>query len=104
MTRIAYTVVARLPSLAIRDEYCHWLESGHIDHVLRHGAHSAMIVRLEGQTGEAAQFVEVRYIFPTRQVFDEYLRAHAPALRAEGVRLFGPARGVTFSRTVGEIV
>lgn len=103
MTAIAYTVSASIPDEPTRRDYIAWLEDGHIDEVLKHGAHSAMIVRLD-RDGDAEPFrVETRYIFATRALFDRYTQQHAPALREEGKRLFIP-RGVTFSRTIGEVV
>lgn len=102
-------VIATLPTGVMADEYVAWLEDGHVDAVVGHGAHSAMIVRLEGGTAEAGQAssarrVMVQYIFPTREAFDRYVQKHAPALRAEGLRKFGPERGVSFERLLGEIV
>src|SRR5690606_41091277 len=103
-TRIAYTVIARFPNEATRDEYVAWLEDGHIDQVIAHGAHSAMIVRLEPDGPGEAPTVEVRYVFSTHENYDRYVREHAPALRADGLKRFPPERGVVFRRTVGVIV
>jgi hypothetical protein len=109
MPAIAYTVIATLPNDAIARNYIAWLEDGHIDAVIKGGAHSASIVRLDpddaanrGAPGEVR--VEVRYIFATRQLFDRYIAEFAPALRAEGQKLFGPSTGVRFARTVGVVI
>ncbi len=102
MTRIAYTVTATFPDRRTADDYIRWLEDGHIDAVLERGAHSAMIVRV---TEPATPIrVETRYIFSTRAQFDRYIERHAPALREAGLERFPPTTGVTFARTVGEIV
>lgn len=100
---IAYTVTATFPDEATRDEYIAWLEDGHIDQVIRNGAHSAMIVVLDHAVGDPI-VVEVRYIFPTREVFDRYIAEFAPALRADGLKRFPPERGIEFHRNTGSIL
>lgn len=104
MTRIAYTVIAMLPDEPTTRDYIAWLEDGHVDAVIEHGAHSAMIVRLEPESGSEGRQVETRYVFSTRELFDRYVRDHAPALRADGLKRFGPERGVRFARTIGTIL
>lgn len=101
MTAIAYTVIASLPDSAIAAEYVAWLEGGHVDEVIRHGAHSAMIVRIEDPSSPIQ--VETRYVFSTRDLFDRYIAHAAPMLRADGLKRFPPERGVTFQRRVGTI-
>lgn len=102
MTRICYMVVATLPDAATAQEYVAWLEDGHVDAVINHGAHSAMIVRLEPRSGKPR--VMTQYVFPTRELFDRYVAHFAPALRADGLKKFPPERGIAFERTIGEIV
>jgi hypothetical protein len=102
MSTVAYTVAATFPDPAVRDRYIAWLEDGHVDAVIEAGASSAMIVRITDPADPPS--VEVRYIFPNADVFDRYLRLHAPDLRAAGLRLFGPETGVRFSRSVGTIL
>ena len=107
MSSIAYTVRATCPTRSLADRYVAWLEDGHVDMVIRGGAHGATIVRLDPDAGVGAdgvRRVEVRYVFATRELFDRYVREFAPALRAEGLAKFGPETGVTFERSVGEIV
>lgn len=103
MTAIAYTVTAIIPDEHTRRDYIAWLSDGHLDAVLSHGAHSAMIIKLDRDANTDPFKVETRYIFSTRARFDDYTTHHAPKLREEGVRLFVP-RGVKFSRTIGEVV
>ena len=105
-TRLCYAVIATLPNAQLADEYVAWLEDGHVDAVVKGGAHSAMIVRLHaaeglGVTSVGTRRVMTQYIFATREVFDQYVARHAPALRAER---FGPERGVSFERLLGDIV
>lgn len=122
MPRVAYTVIASFPDRSIADEFVDWLRGGHVRAVMAGGATSATIVRLDpdsppagsvgglGGLGGAASApiaqhrVEVRYEFPSRADFQRYVDVHAPALRSEGLTKFGPARGVIFSRTLGDIV
>lgn len=103
MKRICYMVTATLPDEATLTDYLAFLEDGHVDEVVAHGAHTAMIVRLEPTPG-AEHRVLTQYIFPTRELFDRYIQHFAPALRAEGLRRFPPDRGVRFERLIGEIV
>lgn len=106
MPPIAYTVRATLPDEPTAREYIAWLKGGHVDAVLRAGARSATIVRLDGPAGPGGGVcVEVRYLFPSREAFDRYEREHAPALRAEGLARFGPGSGrtVSFERSVGQV-
>lgn len=103
MARILYMVTATLPDEPTAQEYVAWLEDGHVDRVIDGGAHSGMIVRLEGAPGERPR-VETHYVFSTRELFDGYVRQHAPALRAEGLKKFPAERGIVFERRVGEIV
>jgi hypothetical protein len=62
-----------------------------------------MIVRLDPEPGQPPR-VETRYVFPTRETFDQYISQHAPALRQEGLERFPPERGIRMERTVGLIV
>lgn len=99
MASIAYTVIAVLPDEATRRAYLAWLEDGHVDAVIAAGAHSATIVAVEDPADPIK--VETRYVFSTRETLGDYLRDQAPALREEGLRLFGPKTGVLFRREIG---
>jgi hypothetical protein len=37
-------------------------------------------------------------------MFEDYERDHAPRLRAEGLRLFGPEKGAVYRRSLGTVV
>ncbi|MBC7834442.1 MAG: DUF4286 family protein [Phycisphaerales bacterium] len=102
-TRIAYGVTATFPDQATADDYVAWLEDGHVDAVIAGGAHSALIVRLDLDKPGDPPRVQTMYVFSTRELYNEYVRLHAPALRAEGIKRFGN-KGVSFQRVVGEIV
>lgn len=104
MPAIAYTVIATFPNEEIAREYVGWLRGGHVDAVVAHGAHSAMIVEIdEPKPAAAARQVETRYIFSTLEAFETYIAQHAPKLRAEGLTRFG-SRGVIFERRTGRVV
>lgn len=102
MGPIAYTVTATLPDERVCSAYVEWLQDGHVDAVIGAGAHSAMIVRLEDPPLPIR--VQTRYIFSTREALDRYLREHAPGLREDGLRRFGPETGVSFAREIGRVV
>lgn len=103
MSRICYMVIATLPSAAVANEYVAWLEDGHVDLVIKGGAHSAMIVRLDPDAAGKPR-VMTQYVFSTREVFDHYVAQHAPALRADGLERFPPERDVRMERMIGTIV
>lgn len=98
--RILYTVTATLPDEETAQEYVAWLEDGHVDQVVAAGAHSGMIVRLEGSPIR----VRTLYVFATRETFDRYVERAAPALRADGLKRFPPERAIAFAREIGEIL
>jgi Domain of unknown function (DUF4286) len=100
VSEIAYTVTASFTDAAVAEKWLRWLGEGHVADVLAGGAERAEIVRLDGPGSEC----EVRYRFPSREAFDRYLERHAPRLRAEGVARFPPERGVSYRRSVGEVV
>jgi hypothetical protein len=100
MSDICYTVAAIFTDGALAEEWVRWLREGHVAEVMAGGATSAEIVRMEG----AEHSYEVRYRFPSREAFARYEAEHAPRLRAEGLRLFPPEKGIAYRRTVGESV
>jgi Domain of unknown function (DUF4286) len=100
MPTIAYTVTATFDDVALATEWLRWLTGGHIAEVVAGGATAAEVVALDGDKPT----FEVRYRFPSREAFAAYERDHAPRLRAEGLRLFPPERGVAYRRTIGEVV
>ncbi len=104
MSRIAYTVSASFDDESVRDEFIAWLEDGHVDAVIKGGAHSATIVKYDPEEPGNPFAAEARYVFSTREMFDRYVEHYAPALREEGLQRFGPERGVRFCRSIGEIV
>jgi hypothetical protein len=102
MNKLYYAVNASMPEPGMAGEYIAWLNGGHAAEVVRGGALTAMVVRLDDAPGGPAR-VMTAYTFESRQAFARYERETAPRLRAEGVQKFG-TRGVGFERLVGEVV
>lgn len=101
---VLYTVRADCPDEATAERYAAWLLGGHAAAVVAGGARSATVVRLDAADGAGPRrVVEVRYAFEARGALERYLREFAPALRAEGLALFGPQTGVRLERSVGEV-
>jgi hypothetical protein len=99
MSKIAYTVTCHILYRSKAEEWLEWLKNGHVAAVIKGGAESAVIVAHEdGKT------FEVRYIFPDQVAFDTYETEHAFALRQEGLKLFPPADGFHYTRSVGAVV
>jgi hypothetical protein len=97
---IVYTVTATFPNAVMADEWLAWLRGGHVAEVLAGGAISAEVAALDAPP----HAFEVRYRFPSRDVFERYEREHAPRLRAEGLRRFPVEKGVLYRRSVGVLV
>jgi hypothetical protein len=102
MDLIAYTVSARCPSPEVAQRFISWLQGGHVSEVCQAGALSGQVILHDLPPGEPP-IVEVRYLFPDRAALARYLADHAPRLRAEGLKGFGPDSGVTFSRSTGGV-
>lgn len=96
----AYTVACEFTDPAVAEEWLQWLREEHLADVLGAGASAAEVVRLDGSPVR----IEVRYRFHSRAAFEVYERDHAPRLRAEGLRRFPLERGLTYTRSTGEIV
>jgi hypothetical protein len=100
MAVVAYTVAVSFENAPLADEWLRWLWERHIADVLAGGATDAEIIELDAP-GRA---FEVRYHFPSGEAFARYDRDHAPRLRAEGLQKFPVEKGVTYRRSVGEVV
>ncbi len=96
----AYTVICRFAAESLAAEWVEWLRTEHLADVLAAGALDAEVVRLDGE----GIVMEVRYHFADRAAFDAYVRDSAPALRARGLELFPPDRGLEYARTCGAVV
>lgn len=100
MSRVLYLVIATLPDEPTAAEYVRWLSGGHIAEVVRGGAESGWVVRLDA--GDRPR-VMAQYVFPSRAALDRYIATDAPRLRAEGLARFPASRGVAFERHIGDI-
>ena len=103
MPAILYTVRANCVSLQQRGRYLAWLSPNHIMQVMVGGATATRIVLPDRAGDHAPAVVETQYVFPSRKAFDDYVRDHAPALRADGLKHFPPESGITYERQVAEI-
>ena len=100
-----YAVTAETDSPDAARAYRAWLKGGHIRDVLRGGAVRGELIELDPEPGGPIR-IQSRYTFPSRAIFELYERNHAPALREEGIRLFGPKseHPMRFIRTQGNII
>jgi hypothetical protein len=111
MPSILYTVRATCRDVPQRGRFLAWLAPNHLLQVKAGGATTVRVVLPDrgGENDRASPepveraVVETQYVFPSRKAFDTYLRDHAPALRADGLKHFPPESGVTFERQVAEI-
>ena len=100
MPEIIYTVTATLPDANLAQQWLAWLRGGHIADVLAGGATSAEIIALD----QPEITFEVRYRFPDRHAFDRYEQEIAPRLRAQRLKRFPAEKGISYWRSVGEVV
>lgn len=103
MPSILYTVRTTCPTIQVRGRFLAWLSPNHILAVMKGGATGARIVLPDRASDTAPAIVETQYIFPSRTAFNDYVRVHAPALRADNLKHFPPESGVTNERLVAEI-
>lgn len=103
MPTIQYTVRATCPDVQTRSRFLAWLSPNHVMEVMKGGASAVRIVLPDRENESGPAVVETQYTFPSRKALDTYLRDHAPALRADGLKHFPPESGVTFTRQIAEI-
>jgi len=103
MPEILYTVRATCKDVRQRGRFLSWLTPDHVLMVKAGGATAVRIVLPDRANDSAAACVETQYVFPSRKVFDTYVRDHAPATRADALKHFPPESGVTLERQVAEI-
>jgi len=101
---IAYTVICTVRYKSKAEEWLAWLRGGHIAEVLKCGASSAEVVKLDTDADDKPVTYEIRYKFDSRGKFEEYIEQHAPRLRREGYELFPPEDGFLYSRTSGDVL
>ena len=103
MPAILYTVRAICPTVQLRGRYLAWLSPNHIMELMKGGATGARIILPDRANDAAPAICETQYTFPSRKAFDDYVRLHALALRADGLKHFPPESGITYERQVAEI-
>lgn len=99
----AYTVTCTFDDSAVAQEWIAWLRDEHLRDVCDAGALDAEVVRMDGEH-DGKTIAQVRYHFADRNSFARYERDHAPRLREDGLKRFPPDRGLTYSRSTGEVV
>jgi uncharacterized NAD(P)/FAD-binding protein YdhS len=100
---LVYSVTATLPDAQTRDSYVRWLREGHLAAVVAGGALRAELILLDNEGPADPLRVRSSYLFPSREAFENYVREHSAALRAEGLKRFPPERGISFERTIGVV-
>lgn len=100
MFTVAYVVDATFPDAGTADRFVEWLTGGHTAAVRAGGATSALVMRFPPAERAPAR-VETVYLFPSEAALRHYLDHYAPALRAEGQRLFGTVPGFAIARRIG---
>lgn len=102
---VAYTVIAETANSDSARAFSDWLLNGHIADVIRAGALSGSLVRIDTGDSQIYRF-EVRYMFASDAAFRAYEAGPAASLRAEGIALFGPdsEHHVHFERTLGTVL
>jgi hypothetical protein len=103
MPAILYTVRATCRDVQQRGRFLSWLSPNHIMEVMKGGAIGARIVLPDRASDAAPAICETHYAFPSRKAFDDYIRLHSPALRADALKHFPSESGVTYERQVAEI-
>ena len=97
---IAYSVTCTFQNESLAREWPEWIESEHLADVIAAGAIDAEVVILDGNPMRC----ETRYHFASREEFNIYEREHAPRLRNEGLKKFPLTRGMSYVRSMGEVV
>ncbi len=82
------------------ESWLEWLKNGHIADVMRGGASGAEVILMNV---ELPTF-EIRYRFPAKASFEQYLAEHAPRLRDEGLSKFPLELGLAYERSDGQVV
>ena len=97
---IAYSVTCTFQNESLAREWIEWIETEHLGEVIAAGAIDAEVVILDGNPMRC----EARYHFASREQFNIYEREHAPRLRNEGLKKFPLTRGMSYVRSMGEVV
>ena len=103
MTKLLYTVRTTLPTAQLHARFLAWLVPDHIAAVKAGGAETVRVILPDRAKDVLSSIIETQYAFPSRQVFETYLREYAPALRADNQKHFPPETGVTSERQIAEI-
>ena len=103
MPSILYTVRATLPTVQLQNRYLAWLVPDHIAAVQTGGAKAVRVVLPDRADAQSPAVVEAQYELSSREAFDNSVRDHAPALRADNLKPFPPESGIKMERQIAEI-
>ena len=81
------------------DQWLSWMCSTHIQEVLEAGAAVAELIEIESDL----PCFQVNYQFESVHAFARYESEHAPRLRHDSLKRFPISKGISYSRTLGEI-
>ena len=101
MGAVAYTVRCEIDDAEVAGQWATWMREEHLADVCAAGASAATLVRIDD---EGPLTFEARYLFDSPEAFETYERDHAPTLRAEGLARFPLERGLSYTRSVGEVL
>ena len=105
MTQITYSVICKIDFETLAQDWLDWLNDDHIEKVIKGGASSAQIIKLDKASDDQPYVIyEIRYLFDNREAFDNYIENHATQLRLEGLEIFPPTDGFHYERKSGEII
>lgn len=99
--QVAYTVTVHFTGTERVDGWLAWMRGKHLADVRSAGAVAAELVELDTDEG---RLFEARYRFGSREAFAAYERDHAPRLRAEGLARFPAEAGISYRRSMGEVI
>lgn len=99
----AYTVACTFTDPDVAGHWLDWLRDEHLADVIAAGATSAQVVEIDGVPEGTIRY-EARYLYSSREAFERYEKDHAPRLRAEGLERFPLDLGLTYERSIGEVV
>lgn len=86
---IIYNVTTNIHE-SVHDQWLNWMQQKHIPEVLATGKFSsARIVRVLIEEEMGGTTYSVQYTTDSKETLEKYYEEDAPALREEGLRLFG---------------
>lgn len=86
---IIYNVTTNIHE-SVHDKWMIWMQHKHIPEMLATGKFSsAKMARVLIEEEMGGVTYSVQYIAESKEILEQYYKEHAPALREEGLKLFG---------------